>query len=157
MKKFINNSIVPTRRELGSFGSLQSEINSLFDDFFSPFDPVVSSNSLTLSPKMDVVENDKDFEVNVDLPGLKDSDIDVSIKDGVLTIKGETSNKKEDKNKNYYMCERHYGSFHRSVALSKNIDESKADASFKDGVLSIIIPKKEEDIKTTHKLKIRKE
>ena len=105
---------------------------------------------------MDALENDKEYKISFEIPGLEEKDIDLSINNGILTIKGELCDKKENKEENYYICERQYGSFERSIALSKNIIAEKAEANFKNGILVITIPKEKES-KSTHKIKIKKE
>ncbi|MBN2676223.1 MAG: Hsp20/alpha crystallin family protein [Alphaproteobacteria bacterium] len=155
-KNLMKYSIEPRRRELSPFGSLRSDINRLFDDFFSPFNiSEFPSSKAIFQPRMDIVETDKEYEVKVDLPGMKEKDVNVEIHDGLLTIEGEASEEKEDKQKNYHLCERQYSSFHRSVSISKDVDEEKAEASFKDGVLTVNLPKKEEAQKTVRKLEIK--
>ena len=82
--------------------------------------------------------------IKADLPGLKQKDVNVSVDEGVLKIKGEKMNENEVKEKDYYRLERVSGSFERSLALPKNVDTAKIKATFKDGVLELILPKKEE-------------
>ena len=155
----IKKTIEPRANIVSPFGVLQSDINRLFDDFFLPFDMGRDSFETQLlrvsQPRMDVVEKDKEYEIKVDLPGMKESDINVEIHDGVLTISGETSQENEDKRKNYHLCERQYASFKRSVSLSKDIDEAKGGATFKNGVLIINLPKTLEAQKTPRKLEIK--
>lgn len=158
-KNLIKRTSEPRRDMFSPFGSLQSDINRLFDNFFSPFsglEPFSSGPTYLSQPKMDVIEKDKEYEVKVDLPGMKESDVNVEIHDGLLTIAGESSSEKEDKQKNYHLCERQYASFKRSVALSKDVDDGKAAASFKDGVLTVNLPKKPEAQKAARKLEIKR-
>jgi len=127
------------------FYSLQHQMNSLFDDFFSGFN--VAPRSLAdgelgaFSPSIDVKESDKDFIIRAELPGVEDKDIEVTVTNNSVTIKGEKKEEKEDKGKNYYYMERSYGSFNRVIPLEMETNANKAEASFKNGVLHITIPK----------------
>ncbi|MRR14835.1 MAG: Hsp20/alpha crystallin family protein [Deltaproteobacteria bacterium] len=126
------------------FYSLQNQMNSLFDDFFSGFD--VAPRALAggfgaFVPSVDIKESDKDFTIYAELPGVEEKDVEVSVTGDSVTIKGEKKEEKEDKRKNYYYLERSYGSFNRTIPLTAQTDAGKARASFKNGVLSITIPK----------------
>lgn len=127
------------------FYSLQRQMNTLFDDFFSGFD--VAPRSLVgaafgaFSPSIDVKESDKEFTIRAELPGVEEKDIDVTVTSDGVTIKGEKKEEKEDKGKNFYYLERSYGSFNRVIPLSVDTEADKAQASFKNGVLTITLPK----------------
>ncbi len=127
------------------FYSLQRQMNSLFDDFFSGFDvaprALATGGFGAFSPSIDVKESDKDFTIRAELPGVDEKDIEVSVTSDGVTIKGEKKEDKEDKGKNYYYMERSYGSFNRMIPLAVETEADKASASFKNGVLNIIIPK----------------
>jgi len=125
------------------FYSLQSQINNLFDDFFSGFD--VTPRGLTAGgaffPSVDVKESDTDVIIQAELPGVDEKDISVTLSEDAVTIKGEKKEEREEKEKNYYYMERSYGSFHRVIPLAVEAESDKAKASFKNGVLNITIPK----------------
>lgn len=127
------------------FYSLQREMNSLFDDFFRGFDiaprGLAAGGFGAFSPSVDVKESDKDFTIRAELPGVEEEDVEVTVTDDAVTIKGEKKEEKEDKGKNYYYMERSYGSFHRVIPLAAETESDKAEASFKNGVLNITIPK----------------
>ncbi len=126
------------------FYSLQNQMNSLFDDFFSGFDVAPRSMAGGVGafvPSVDVKESDKDFTIYAELPGMDEKDIEVSVTSDSVTIKGEKKEEKEDKRKNYYFMERSYGSFNRTIPLAAQTDASNARASFKNGLLNITIPK----------------
>lgn len=127
------------------FYSLQRQMNSLFDDFFSGFDMVPRSlktgGFASFIPSVDVKESDKEFTIRAELPGVEEKDIEVTVANDAITIKGEKREEKEDKSKNYYYMERSYGSFNRVIPLSSETDANKAEASFKNGVLNITVPK----------------
>ena len=131
------------RPELSLFGSLQREVDRLFDDFTRG----IRSNGVNmLVPSIDVIENDKEIEVTVDLPGLERKDVDISLENDVLTIRGEKriepkSDEKADKNKAYHVAERGYGVFYRVIQLPPGIDPSKVQATMSKGVLKVTIPK----------------
>jgi HSP20 family protein len=92
---------------------------------------------------VDVVENDKEIKVSVELPGMEEKDIDVALAQHSLTISGEKRHEKKEKGHNYLRSERSYGAFKRSVPLSSEVDAGKADAAFRNGVLTITLPRKE--------------
>jgi HSP20 family protein len=137
---------VPVKREEErSVLSFQQEMNRLFDEFFggwglAPFREFTEPWE-AFSPRVDVVEGDKEVTVSAELPGMDEKKIAVSLSRGVLTISGEKREKVEDRGKNYYRMERSYGSFQRSVPLPSEVDEDKAEATFKKGVLTITLPK----------------
>ena len=124
------------------FYSLQREMNSLFDNFFRGFDLAPRGLAVgVFSPSIDVKENDKEFMIKAELPGVEEKDIDVTVTSDSVTIKGEKKEEKEDKDKNYYYMERSYGSFSRVIPLEGAIEAEKAEAKFKNGILDIKIPK----------------
>ncbi len=136
------------------FYSLQREMNNLFDNFFRGFSVAprgFATGIAEFTPSVDVKENDKEFIIKAELPGVEEKDIDVTVTNDSVTIKGEKKEEKEDKDKNYYYMERSYGSFSRVIPLQTEIESGKAQASFKNGVLDIKIPKnqkaKEKEVK----------
>lgn len=140
------NRNTPERREerRSPFTALQDEINRLFDrDLWNMDMPEFFGDGMT--PALDVKDNDDTVEVRCDLPGVGKDDIDISVSGNVLTIKGEKSEEKEDNESTYYRKESWSGSFRRSVQLPDTVDPDKADATMKDGVLVLTLPKKEEE------------
>lgn len=97
-----------------------------------------------VTPRIDVAEDDKSFHVTVELPGMTDKDVAVTVEDRVLTIRGEKKEEKEKKDKDVFRRERAYGSFRRALELPTTVDSAKIDAKFKDGVLTIELPKTKE-------------
>ena len=93
------------------------------------------------APALEVFEKEDKFVVKVELPGMKEEDIDISVKDDTLTIKGERKSESEVNEEDYYCCERSYGSFFRSIALPSTVDAKKIEASYEDGVLEVSLPK----------------
>jgi HSP20 family protein len=119
----------------------RNEMNNFFDDFLS-FKPL-SLYDNDWSPSMDVIDGEKSINVKADLPGLDQKDIELTIENGVLTISGQKSEEKRDETKNYLVSERRFGSFVRSIRLPIGIRHEDISAEFKDGVLSVEIPKDE--------------
>jgi HSP20 family protein len=125
--------------------TFQEQMNRMFDDFFrgwglEPFG-ALREGWQAFSPSVDVVETDKEIKVAVELPGLEEKEIDVSLSPTMLTISGEKRQEKEEKGHNYVRAERSYGSFKRSIPLPSEVDASKADAVFQKGVLTVTLPK----------------
>lgn len=127
------------------FYSLQRDMNNLFDNFFRGFEMTPRDNACgvvgSFMPSIDVKESEKEFIIKAELPGVEEKDIDVTVTNDAVTIKGEKKEEKEDKDKNYYYMERSYGSFCRVIPLDAGIESGKAQASFKNGILDIKIPK----------------
>lgn len=139
--------------------SLQHEIDRVFGDFFPTFDFSKfreTTESGALVPKIDFSETDTGYELAVEMPGVADKDLDVSIKNGVLKIKGEKKREFEEKTKDYIRTERSYGSYYRAMALPEDADESNITAKYADGVLRITMPKSPEAKSKSHKIEIRK-
>lgn len=128
------------------FTSLQREIDRVFDDFtrgWPSFDRSWPSRmtSTDLTPRMDIAETDKDIEITAELPGLDEKDVQVNISDNVLTIKGEKKAEKEEKDKNYHIVERSYGSFYRALNLPAGVNADAIKANLSNGVLKVTVPK----------------
>jgi len=124
------------------FKKLQNEINDLFD-----FDHLPSSSGLfdrSFSPAIDVVENTNDYTVTCELPGLDQKEIDVSIASNVLTLKGQKKDEHEEKKSKFYKKESWSGSFQRTLPLPMSVAAEKVKAELKDGILTVVLPKKEE-------------
>jgi HSP20 family protein len=118
---------------------IEKEIEKVFDEFFGA--PLFEGKQYSFSPSLDIYEDEKSITIKVDVPGMTQKDISVEIQDNVLTIKGETNQKSA------YIIERRYGKFVRRISLPENIEADKTKAKIKDGVLTITIPKKEEEKK----------
>lgn len=155
---FRNKREVPVRREEWSnpFLSFQREMNRLFDNFFSDFSPARFEEGFGgYFPNIDVKETDKEIRVEAELPGLDDKDIDISVSDDVLTLRGEKRMEKEEKESGYYRMERSYGSFHRDIALPCEVDSENVEARFRKGILTIRLPKKPEVQRKARKIAIK--
>lgn len=150
---------VPIRRDEESpFVSLRREMDSLFDNFFRGFDMEPFESRLGgFSPRIDVTEDGNEIRISAELPGMDEKDIDLSIQNNMLTIKGEKKEEKEDKGKDYYRMERSYGSFVRTIPLPVEVDTDKVEAKFKKGVLSITLPKTAKAVAETKKISVKVE
>jgi HSP20 family protein len=145
-------SLIPTGRNRDvarrdtdfPFHSLQREIDRLFEDFgrgFPNFGMMRGEGARELMPAMDVTETDNQIEITAELPGLEEKDVQVNVSDNVLVIRGEKKAEKEDKQKDYHMVERSYGSFYRAFELPGGVDADKIKAGISKGVLTVTIPK----------------
>jgi HSP20 family protein len=122
-----------------------SRVGDLFDRMFGDAWREADANTNTLlAPALDVSEDHARFVVATELPGMERKDIDLQIKDGVLTIRGEKRHEEEVKDRKWHRVERRYGSFYRSLALPESVDPAKAEAAFKNGVLTVTLAKREE-------------
>ncbi len=134
------------RSDLGLFDSLQREVDRVFDEFTRGF-PSFGVSAMgaarlpELTPRMDVTETEKEFEITAELPGLEEKDVQVNVADGVLTIRGEKKAEKEEKDKSYHLVERSYGAFSRSLDLPEGVDADAIEASIANGVLKVSVPK----------------
>ena len=149
------------------FESLREEIDDLFDDFgrgvWQPFrrslfagEPLFRRGLTGATiPAVDVVESEKAYEITAELPGMDEKNIEVKVAEGGLTIKGEKQEEKEEKKKDYYLHERHFGSFERSFDVPESVDADKIEASFKKGVLTVTLPKKPEAQKPAKKIEVK--
>jgi HSP20 family protein len=128
------------------FLSLHREVNRLFDETLRgmPDWTGEQTRQSAVSARMNVSETDKEILVTAELPGVSENDIDVSLDDDVLTIRGEKRMEKKEEKENFHFVERSFGSFQRSVRLPYATDPEKVEASFENGVLTIRLPKTEQ-------------
>ena len=149
------------------FEGLRQEIDRLFEDFGRGFgrpfgrslfasEPLFR-RELTLGamPAVDVVESEKAYEVTAELPGIDEKNVEVKVVNDNLTIKGEKQEEKEEKKRDYYLHERNFGSFERSFGIPEGVDTDKIEASFKNGVLTVTLPKKPEAQKAAKKIEVK--
>jgi HSP20 family protein len=123
--------------------TLRQEVDELFDSFFTPTIRRPESAAIW-TPAVDVREDDDNFLVSAELPGMTKDDIHVEVQNNTLSIKGERKFEKKQETENYHFIERSYGSFYRSFTLPQNVNPDKIDAEYKDGILHIKLPKREE-------------
>lgn len=126
--------------------SLQREMDRLFGHYFGRMRGVEEEGlaAAAWSPAVDIYETDEKLVLKAELPGLKKEDIDIQVRDNTLTLKGEKKFEKEVKEENYHRVERAYGSFQRFFTLPSTIKQEGIEATFKDGILEISLPKAEE-------------
>jgi HSP20 family protein len=150
--------------------ALRDQMDRLFDDFVKDWRlPSLPRDVFGLAPfelpswgagdadvRFDVCETDDAIEVTAELPGIDEKDIEISIAEGMLTVKGEKKFEKETKDREYYLSERHYGSFSRTMRMPDSVDEDKAKARFDKGVLSIVLPKRAETKLKKRRIEISK-
>jgi HSP20 family protein len=159
----------PVPTEWRPFEALRREVDQLFEDFGlrslrAPFgragvdvEPFWRGEiTWGKSPAVDFVDNEKSYVVTAELPGLSEADVDVKYADGTLTIRGEKKEEKEEKQKDYYLSERRYGSFQRAFQVPNGVDADKIEAAFKNGVLTVTMPKTAEAVKREKKIEIKK-
>lgn len=150
------------------FELLQREMNRLFEDFDvglwrSPFrrsafdvEPFWRREwAWGATPAVDIVEKDKAYEITAELPGMDEKNIEVKLVDGSVKIKGEKQDEKEERKRDYYLHERHFGSFERTFRVPEGVDADKIEASFKKGVLTVTLPKKPEAQKPAKKIEVK--
>ena len=131
-----------------ALGRLHGEMDRLFDRFFEDFGLEPFGREFRRGawvPAIDVSESEEEITVKADIPGISPEKLDIQIKNDVLTLRGETREEKEEKGKTFHRVERRSGTFQRSLALPSSVDVEKVSASHKEGVLTILLPKREEE------------
>jgi len=131
--------------------SLHREMNRLFDDVFRGFDSRLFAGRSGW-PSMDVEETDKEYRVTAELPGLEERDVEVLLQDGLLTLRGEKKLESENRNRTY--SERFYGRFERQITLDRDVDDSAVAATFKNGVLTVRVPKSAQAVERSKRIPI---
>ena len=134
----------------------QRGIDRLFKEAFTPFYDEGESSTRTWAPPVDIYETENDIVLKAELPGMDPKDVEVKVEDNTLYLKGERKFEKEVRNENYHRVERSYGSFARSFSLPNSISSEKVKAEFKDGLLTLTLPKREEAKPRTIKIDVSK-
>jgi len=146
------------------FEALRTEMDRLFDDFGNglwrpPFGSLAALErswpQFAAAPAVDVAETDKSYEITAELPGMDEKNIEVNLTNGGITIKGEKKEETQEKEKDYSISERRYGSFERYFALPEGVDANKIEATFKNGVLKVTLPKTAEAQKPAKKIEVK--
>jgi len=149
------------------FESLRREVDRLFEDFtLNPFrlplrrpafdlEPFWQPDSWVAQPAIDLVERDSGFELTAEMPGLEEKNIEVSVANGVLTVKGHKEEDKVEKKQDFHLRERRFGSFARSGRVPETVEADKIEAAFKNGVLKVTLPKKPEAQKPVKKIDVK--
>ncbi|MBS0274005.1 MAG: Hsp20/alpha crystallin family protein [Proteobacteria bacterium] len=148
-----NKSSTPAEGGWRPLQSLRHEVDRLFDTFDnislrSPFSgsafnfaPFGQTMAPLHAPAVDIAEKDKEYEITAELPGIDEKDIEVSLANGGLVIRGHEEEQKEERKKDYFLSERQYGTFERYFGIPEGIDTDRIAASFKNGVLTVTLPK----------------
>jgi HSP20 family protein len=166
----VNVTKLPVTQKLSEpvwhpFDGLRKEVDRLFDEFGDdfwrrPFRPLAAfewnwPKKFAAAPAVDVAETDKSYEVTAELPGMDEKNIQVNLTDDGITIKGEKKEETEENKKDYYVSERRYGSFERYFTLPEGVDANKVEATFKNGVLKVTLPKTAEAQKPAKKIEVK--
>jgi len=134
-------SLIPWRRGSGSFEVMRREMDDWMRHFFGG--PLAETEAAPVwAPRVDVEETDQEILVKADLPGVDPKDVEVTVADDVLVLRGEKKEKKEEKGKNFHRVERFTGSFYREVPLPVGAETEKISATSAKGVITVTIPKK---------------
>lgn len=138
---------------MNPLAAFHEEMNRLFDEFWREFDGV--GTSLVPSsgfPRIEVIETERDLKIEAELPGMEEKDIEVTLRNGVLTIRGERRSESEDKHRR--VSERYYGQFERRIALAAEVEGDKVTASFQKGVLTVTLPKTAREVEDVKRIRI---
>jgi HSP20 family protein len=150
----------PVARPRDIFSAMRDDMDRLFERFeggFPRWPAAAGMRQAQLTvPELDVRESADAITIEAELPGVDEKDVSVTLANGMLTIKGEKKQEKDEKTENYHVTERSFGSFERSVLLPDTIDETKVEAKFDKGVLTVSAAKKPEAVKTERKIEISK-
>ena len=158
------NTIMPWTKE-SPFGQragadplalFHRQVDNLFDNFFNT-SLGVPWQGRSFAPDIDVSESEKEVRVIAELPGLDEKDVEVTLADNILTLKGEKKEEQEEEKNGYHHSERSYGLFERSVRLPEGADTEKAEAKFKNGILRVSIPKKPGAATARRKIELKAE
>lgn len=161
----IRRSMIPRRRgekrdELATykdhpFWQMRERMNRYLDTYWDrPFGMDIYEGDDILSPRIDLSETDEEYTIIADLPGLNEKDIDLSFSQNVLTLTGKKDEEKEEKGRQYHRIERFSGQFRREIPLQDSVDDDKIEATFKNGVLTINIPKRPDPSQKKKKISI---
>lgn len=151
-----------SRESTNPIVELHRRMDELFNDFFEGFGLTrwpfsERGERFALTPSVDVSETDDEITVSADLPGMDEKDIEVTLDNDVLVLRGEKKREHEEKKRNYHLVERAYGEFYRRIPLPADIDAEKVKARFSKGVLTVSIPKKPEARSRGKKIEIASE
>jgi HSP20 family protein len=151
----------PAPRYRDPFAEMRAEMDRIFDSFLGrglfgrTSLPQVTARAFD-APDVDIRENDKEIVLEAELPGIDEKDVNVLVRDGVLSLKGEKKFERDEKKDTYHLTERSYGAFERMFRLPDSVDQDKIKANFEKGVLRIVVPKRPEAIAAEKKIPIQK-
>jgi HSP20 family protein len=124
-----------------TLNALQRRMNRMFDDFFGDFGRGGLEAASRFMPQIEIAETDEQIRVTAELAGLDEKDVEITLHDNVVTIKGEKKQQREQKNERRFLSERSYGAFSRSITLPDNVQQDNIEAAFRKGVLTVTLPK----------------
>jgi len=160
IKKQVGGTTIPRYRD--PFAEMRAEMDRVFDSFLGrgflgrPTLFGTAEAADTLTPDVDIRESANEIVLEAELPGIDDKDIEVLVRGGVLSLKGEKKSEHDEKKDTYHLVERSFGSFERSFQLPESADEAQIKAAFNKGVLRVVVPKRPEAVKTEKKITIGK-
>ena len=147
----MSRAMVPwTDRLPRNFDQMRRDLDEFFGGFFGDQD---GGRGTFVAPRTNIAETEQAYEVTMDLPGMKPDELNVEICEGQLCVSGEHKEEKEDKGKTYHRIERQHGQFRRVIPLGAGVEGDKIDANYKDGVLTITVPKSKESLSRRIKVK----
>jgi HSP20 family protein len=156
-------SNVPSMWSSGVFDDFRKEMDDLVSGFFGNERRWPASSKAwsalpagVVNPAIDVTENDEAIMLTAELPGLAEEDVDLTVTEGMMTLKGEKKHERDEEKDNVHITERSYGSFQRSMPVPDRVDAEKISAKFDKGVLKVVMPKKAEAIASARKINIEK-
>lgn len=129
---------------LGRWGFFDNDFDRMFERLMRPAPWLEEAEARALIPAMDILERDDEYVVKTNMPGVDKDKIEVTLEDGILTISGETRSEKEERQGQLLRQERRFGKYQRSLRLDTHVDEKKIRATYRDGVLELVLPKAEE-------------
>ncbi len=143
--------------ESDPFLAMQRRMNRLFDEFMGTSGSLLPDEEMgaSFTPRVDMEEDEKEIRVTAELPGMDTKDIDISIHRDVLTLRGEKSSEHEEKKGRYHRIERSYGSFERQIPLGVAVNADKVAAEYKNGVLTITLPKPAGEVAKTRRIEVK--
>ena len=137
-------TLLTTRRPIGNLFNLHNEMGRFFGDLLGSNVGDTNTKSSSWLPTVDITETDNSYEIHAELPGVLENDVNVSVADNLLTIKGEKRQEEKSDERNVHKVERRYGTFQRSFSLPRQVNVTEIKAGFRDGILTLNIPKTEE-------------
>lgn len=164
-----NRSVSRRPQDADPIVALRRDMDSLFDDFFTNFGlpalgglglPALAGDDVaagTLTPRIDVSETDQEIRIAAELPGIDENNVEVMVADDLLTIRGEKTEEREEDERGYHVRERSRGTFARSLRLPFSVDPNQVQASFRNGVLNITIPKPKEAQEKVRRVEVKRD
>jgi HSP20 family protein len=153
-------TVAPRYRD--PFAQMRDEMDRVFDSFLGrslfgrPSTLPRMELAAVVDPDIDIRENDKEIIFEAELPGIDEKDVQVALRDGILSLKGEKKSERDEKEETYHLVERSFGSFERSFRLPDTADQDKITADFNKGVLRVVVPKRAEAVQAEKKIPIGK-